>query len=165
MKVSTWQRWPVGRTRRAPGDDGHHAEMIRWEHPRVRTRNRVGSEEIDGFGGPSGPFEKHAIEADVAVLVLAVVSHVIDGGVFGETVIVWPQHRPHIAVWRDDPSVLGVAHVEVAEHDRVVSRSQRTEDPSQLACAQPGAALAAVEMHRADNQWPAVDDEFSAQEP
>jgi hypothetical protein len=94
------------------------------------------------------------------VFVLAVVSHVVDGGVFGEAVIVWPQHRPDIVIRRGDPRILCVAHVEVAEDDRVVSRSQRSEHPAQLATPQAGTAFAAFEMNRADDQWPAVDREF-----
>jgi hypothetical protein len=70
------------------------------------------------------------------VLVLAVQAHEVDGRVFGEAVIVWPQSRPDIAVGRTDPFILGIAHVEIAEDDGVVGAIQCAKDSAQLPSAQ-----------------------------
>jgi hypothetical protein len=63
--------------------------VIGWKNSGVCTRNRLGSYEVDARGSPGRSLKKRAVEANLSVFVLAVVSHVVDGGVFGEAFIVW----------------------------------------------------------------------------
>ena len=83
-------------------------------------------------GRPRAALEEHAVEPNVSLLVLAVEPHQVDRRVLGEAVVVRPQDGPDIAIWRADRSVLGVAHVEIAEDDRVFGVAQRTEDAAEL---------------------------------
>src|ERR1700755_1949616 len=124
--------WSSAR-QRLPDQTADHAEVVGWKHTGVRTRNRLGPYQVDVRGGPVMSLEKHAVEADLPVLGLAVVSHVIDGRVFGEAVIVRTQRRPDVAIGQGDPRILRVPHVEIAEDHRVVGGSQRAEQPAQLA--------------------------------
>jgi hypothetical protein len=102
----------------------------------VRARDRFGPKQVDSIGRPAGTLEQYPIESDLPVLVLAVQAHEVDGRVFGEAVIVWPQSRPDIAIGRTDPVVLGVAHVEIAEDDGVVGAAQCAQDSAKLPGAQ-----------------------------
>src|SRR4051812_45695337 len=94
------------RYRRMSDQAAHHAEVIGWKDPGVAARNRSGAQQFDARGRPSRALQKHSVETHLPVLVLAVESHEVDGRVLGETLVVRPQHRPHVAVGRDDPRVL-----------------------------------------------------------
>src|SRR4051812_5045394 len=85
------------RYRGMPDQAAHHAEVIGWKDSGVAARNRLDANQFDARGRPSITLEEHAVETHLPVLVLAVESHEVDGRVLGETLVVRPQHRPHVA--------------------------------------------------------------------